>query len=233
MKAPFAAAIAAAALSGAAARADDVSQALADLAAPLASPTLSLNLADELARVTQPADQPKPEERPRSQAYGKAGSRWWTVGTGVANDFGDNTDFNIHGAWSQFLTDDFEFAIEGAAWYFHQEGDDTGGLSCSMVFRWHFLHADDYNWSIFGDAGIGILGAFDDVPDGGTSFDFLPRIGGGFTKALNDSIDGESRGPRLMVGARYHHISNGRIQGDTRNPSRDGLMLYVAITFPF
>jgi hypothetical protein len=102
-----------------------------------------------------------------------------------------------------------------------------------MVFRWHFLHAEDYNWSIFGDAGIGILAGFDEVPDGGTGFNYLPRIGAGFTKAFNDSIDGESRGARWMVGVRYHHISNGRISGDSRNPARDAVCIYAGITFPF
>ena len=74
---------------------------------------------------------------------------------------------------------------------------------------------------------------FDNVPDGGTGFDFLPRLGGGFTKALTPSEDGESRGPRLMIGVRWHHISNGRIASDTRNPSRDSILGYIAITFPF
>jgi hypothetical protein len=71
------------------------------------------------------------------------------------------------------------------------------------------------------------------VPDGGTGFDFLPRVGIGFTKAFSDSVDGESRGPRWMVGVRYHHISNGRIASDSRNPARDAVCVYAAITFPF
>lgn len=201
---------------------------------------IRLDLGAALAQESQPAAKPaeaapasQTEQSGRALGYGHAGSRWWTIGTAYANNFKDASDFNIHGAYSTFLADDLEFAIEAAAWYFHQSGDDTGGLSGSMVFRWHFLHADDYNWSIFGDAGIGLLGAFDNVPDGGTGFNFLPRVGAGFTKALNDSIDGESRGPRLMVGVRYHHISNGRISGDSRNPARDAICVYAGITFPF
>jgi hypothetical protein len=209
----------------------------------LPSPTLALDLTEVLARAAQPpadaaqrdatATATPPEVCARALGYGRSGSRWWTVGVAVANNFQSATDSNIHLAFSEFLADDFEFAVEAAVWYFHQPGDDTGGVSGSMIFRWHFLHAEDYKWSVFGDAGIGILGAFDNVPDGGTGFDFLPRLGGGFTYALDDSVDGESRGSRIMVGVRYHHISNGRISGDSRNPARDGVAIYAALVIPF
>lgn len=188
-----------------------------------------------------PADAPQPaadaksseHSSARSLAYGRTGSRWWTIGGLYANDFEDASDANIHIAFSEFLADELEFAVEVAGWYFDQPGDDTGGISGSMVFRWHFLHAKDFKWTIFGDAGIGLLGAFDVTPDGGTGFNFLPRAGGGVTWALDDSVNGESRGPRLMLGVRWHHISNANIHGDDNNPSRDSLAGYVAITFPF
>lgn len=199
---------------------------------PLTISGLSLNLDEAVAREAR-GPEPSKSDDGRARGYGLAGSRWWTVGGAYANDFKDANDFNVHGAFSQFLADELEFAVEAAAWYFDQPGQDTGGLSGSMVFRWHFAHADDWDWSVFADAGIGLLGAFDEVPDGGTGFDFLPRLGAGFTKALGPSVDGESRGPRLMVGVRWHHISNGRISGDARNPSRDGLMGYAAVVFAF
>ncbi len=204
------------------------------LGAPLGIPTLSFTLDEP----TNPqagsagADAPAPEPA-RATGYGLAGSRWWTVGGAYANDFEDANDFNIHGAFSQFLGDELEFAVEVAGWYFDQPGKNAAGVSGSMVFRWHFLHAEDYNWTLFGDAGIGLLVGFDEVPDEGTSFNFLPRLGLGFSKSLSPSVDGESRGPRLMVGLRWHHVSNARINGDSSNPARDALMGYVAITFPF
>lgn len=189
-----------------------------------AEPSLRL---DASKGVASEVEAQKVAEGRRSTRYGEAGSRWWTVGALHANDFDKANDFNLHGAFSQFLADDFEFAIEAAGWYFDQPGTNTGGVSGSMIFRWHFWHADDYDWSVFGDAGIGLLAAFDDVPDGGTSFNFVPRVGGGFTKAIGED------GARLMVGVRWHHISNARIFGNDRNPARDALAGYVAITFPF
>lgn len=172
------------------------------------------------------------EPSAREKRFGRAGSRWWSIGPGVANDFGDNTDINIHGIYSTFLADELEFGVEVAGWYFNQEGQDTGGISGSMIFRWHFWHwggDDGFRSTIFGDAGIGILAAFDEVPDGGTGFDFLPRLGFGYTHALTD----DEAGSRLTLGVRWHHISNARIEGDARNPARDGLMLYAEVQFPF
>ncbi len=172
---------------------------------------------------------PAPE---REKRFGRSGSRWWSVGTGIANDFGDDTDINVHGIYSTFLADELEFGVEVAGWYFNQTGQDTGGLSGSMIFRWHFCHwggDDGFRSTVFGDVGIGILAAFDEVPDGGTGFDFLPRAGFGYTHALTDN----DAGSRFTLGVRWHHISNARIEGDARNPARDGLMVYAEIQFPF
>lgn len=164
-----------------------------------------------------------------SPTYGHAGAQALTFGGLYANNFQDANDFNLHIAYSNFLADDLEFAVELGGWFFNQPGEDTGGISGSMVFRWHFWHADDYDWSVFADVGIGLLGAFDNVPEGGTSFDFLPRAGVGFTKALDDS----AYAPRLMLGVRWHHISNARIEGNENNPARDSIAVYAAIVFPF
>lgn len=168
---------------------------------------------------------------PSGKRYGQAGAKAWTLGGLYANDFQQSNDLNIHVDYSYFLADHLEFAVELGGWYFRQPGEDTGGVSASMIFRWHLWHADDYDWSVFLDAGIGLLGGFDEVPDGGTGINFMPRLGAGFTTALGDNTDGRS--PRLMVGARWHHISNARIEGDGRNPGRDGIAAYVAIVFPF
>lgn len=159
--------------------------------------------------------------------FGRAGSEWLTFGAAAANNLGSENDFNLHAAYSQFLADELEFALEAAGWYFDQQGDDTGGVSGSMVLRWHHFHDEDFSWTMYSDVGIGLLAAFDETPRGGQEFNFLPRIGGGFTRRLNDE------GARLQIGARWHHISNGRYTGDERNPSRDSVMIYAAIVIPF
>jgi hypothetical protein len=175
----------------------------------------------------------KPVDPPaRERRFGRAGSRWWSIGSGIAYDFDEDTDVNLHGIYSVFLTDELEFGVEAAGWYFDQLGDNTGGLSGSMIFRWHFWHwggDDGFRSTFFGDAGIGLLAGFDDVPDGGTSLNFLPRLGVGYTHALTE----DEIGARLTLGLRWHHISNARIEGEERNPARDSLMIYAEIQFPF
>ena len=152
---------------------------------------------------------------------------WLTFGAAFAYDFAEDKDINVHAAYSQFLADELEFAVEFAGWYFAQDKEDTGGISGSMAFRWHFLHDDDYDWTVYGDAGIGLLAAFDEVPSGGKEFNFLPRLGLGFTKRISEE------GARLQAGIRWHHISNGRYAGDVNNPSRDSVLIHAGIMIPF
>lgn len=218
-------------VAGAAARAD-----LAALEAPLHAAPLVLDASGAYAGA-QPAAAPeqpaadvkaKPTDAaPVKHTFGQPGGWWLTLGGGYANDFNHDQDFNIHAAFSTFLATELEFSIELAGWYFDQEGTDTGGINPNMVFRWHFWHADNFDWTVYGDVGIGLLFSFDDVPDGGTSFNFTPRAGMGFTTRIGDDDT------RLQIGVRYHHISNGRFQGDDRNPSRDSIMVYAGIIFPF
>jgi hypothetical protein len=193
--------------------------------ASIRAPDLSLDLARQPAQPEEPAKE-IPAKPPPPPAFGAASSKWWTVGGGVASNFADATDVDLRFAYSHFLVKDVEFGAEMNLWYFHQDGPDAAGFNPAMVFRWHFY--DDGKWTLFGDVGIGLLLASDDVPVGGTAFDFTPRVGVGFTREL----DPETR-TRLQVGLRWHHISNARLSGAADNPSRDGVMLYAALQFPF
>jgi hypothetical protein len=162
---------------------------------------------------------------PAVAEYASAESKWWTLGIGAAYDFDGSTDIPLRGAYSYFLGDGVEFSLELDGWYFAQEGPDAVGASISTIFRWHFYRKDP--WTAYIDAGIGVMGASDEVPDGGTQFNFLPQAGAGVTRRLND------RGLRLQLGLRWHHISNARSQGDDENPDRDAPMLYGGLIFPF
>ena len=159
------------------------------------------------------------------KAYGTQDTEWVTFGGGGAHDFDDNTDLNLHVAWSRFLVDDVEFMLEAGAWWHAQDGDDAASLNPVMEFRWHFFN--NGRTTLFLNAGIGLLFASDSVPDGGTSLDFTPRAGAGLTHALGNS------GNRLVAGVRWHHISNARFSGEDRNPSRDAPMIYAGVAFPF
>lgn len=163
------------------------------------------------------------ERQPR--VFGEKMSEWWTVSAGAAYNFADSNDFNLRGAWSRFIIQDVELSLELNGWYFDQAGDNALGINPAFVFRWHLINKQD--WTIYSDIGIGLLFTNDVVPEGGTSFDFTPRVGLGFTRRLDDD------GDRLQIGVRWHHISNARIDGDSHNPARDALMLYAGVMFPF
>lgn len=160
--------------------------------------------------------------------FGTAGTEHWSVlgGVGFAleND-DDSTDANLAIAYSRFLARDIEMVLELGAWGFFQDGDDAAGINPSLGFRWHFVNRQA--WTLYGDLGIGLLFATDDVPDTGTSFNFMPRVGVGGTYRLTDD------GTRLVGGVRWHHVSNARINGDDNNPDRDGVMVYAGVQFPF
>ncbi|MFN9991847.1 MAG: acyloxyacyl hydrolase, partial [Phycisphaerales bacterium] len=91
--------------------------------------------------------------------------------------------------------------------------------------RWHFLNKE--RMTVYADLGIGVLFTTDDVPSDGTSFNFTPRAGAGITHRLGDSAN------RFELGVRWAHISNARTSGDGDNPSRDSIMLYGGVIFPF
>jgi hypothetical protein len=156
--------------------------------------------------------------------YGDKGTNWLTIGGGYAKAFNQVDDANLFVSWSHFLGRDVEFNVEGGLWHFNQRGKNAVGLNAAMVFRWHFYNQDPI--SLYLDTGIGLLVSTRNVPSGGTGFNLTPRVGGGMTWRLTDD------GVRLQLGARWHHISNARIHGDDRNPSRDAPYFYAGLIFP-
>lgn len=159
-----------------------------------------------------------------SRVYGREGDRSWTLSTSLAYD-ASAFDQAITFAFNRFLVDDIEYILEAGLWSFHdQSSQQAFGISATLGFRWHFVNRD--RWTIFADAGIGMLGTTDTVPPGGTGFNFMPRVGVGLTHRIDDST-------RLITGLRWHHISNARTRGDDRNPSRDAPLFYVGLIVGF
>ncbi len=163
-------------------------------------------------------------DRDRPTAYGVRGSRRFSAGLRGAQDFEDNTDTSLFAQQTWFVVDDVEIGVEGAAWWIFQD-DDTWGISSSLVVRYHFYQ--EPRFSAYVEGGIGLFIAADNVPDEGTSFGLMPRVGAG-TSFLIDERD-----TRLLLGIHWHHISNARLNGEARNPSRDGVGVYAAVSVPF
>lgn len=174
----------------------------------------------------QPASTPELDPIEFHTKFGAKGSWWWSIGGGAGFGAPDSGgDYTAHFGLHTFLVDDFELTMEFGPWYFDQDVDDAIAGAFNLMFRWHFVNKERY--SVFAEAGAGLMVASDEVPDGGSEFNFMPRVGVGMTWRF-------SEGPsRLIVGARWQHISNGRLYGDDRNPGRDTAMIFTGIMIPF
>ena len=164
---------------------------------------------------------PSPRASPTPR-FGAEGSWRWQALAAATSDFSGAEQLEFGGSLSWFFVEDFsiDFQIEGD--YITQPVNNAWGGGATLLFRWHFINTD--SWSLYGDAGSGLLGTTVNTPSGGTSFNFTPQAGGGFSYEISPDV-------RLMVGARWYHISNANT-GET-NPGRNSLMGYVMISFPF
>jgi len=188
----------------------------------LASASLRLQPLEETA--------PSPAEiAPRPARYGEEDSWWWTVGGlgGASVNNGDASAAAFVGA-STFLAEDFEFSLDLTVWYLGEDdpaGDDAAAINFNPKLRYHFIHEEDY--TLFAEAGVGLLLATEEAPEGGSEFNFTPQAGVGATFPLSGGPD------RLVVGVNWRHFSNANVFGSDKNPGRDDLVAYVAVTFPF
>jgi len=185
--------------------------------------------ADRLA--TAPDDLESLDDQPTTTpAFGAADSwRWGIYGAAAADIAEDGEQYGVLWFASWFPVENVSLNFEFGGWFFDEPFDakgDTGGANANLLLRWHFLAED--RWSIYVDGGAGLLVAGEEVPRGGTNFNFTPQAGIGGTIALDDA--GRTR---LMVGARWHHVSNARIKGAEANPGRDSVLGYVGVTIPF
>jgi hypothetical protein len=159
--------------------------------------------------------------------FGRADTSYWHINFGAGIDFDERSITRAGVGLGYFIADNVSLDLDLALAFFDQPGDNAFGVNTSLLLRWHFITDDDHKWSIYGEAGAGLLGSTDDVPAHGTSFNFTPQLGAGFTFDL----DGNPGGSRLFTGIRWFHISNANTFED--NPAVDFTMLHATIAFPF
>lgn len=168
--------------------------------------------------------EPEPDTTAPSPVYGDPGMHRWYAQVAAATNLDGSAfgSFGLVGAGiSHFFAPGQSFNLELNGMGFVQDGDDALGLNLALLHRWDFVRQE--NWSLYIDGGAGIIGTTNDVPAEGSSFAFTPQAGGGATIRLNDD-------QRLMVGLRWHHISNANIFDD--NPGQDSIFGYIGINFP-
>ncbi|WP_225894621.1 acyloxyacyl hydrolase [Leptolyngbya sp. O-77] len=169
--------------------------------------------------------EPAPPSAP--ERFGAVGQNYWYVQAGPSISFDPDDDgfaaFGLAGAGiTDFFAHGHSINLELNKLKFIQPGDDAVGLNLGLILRWHFVRED--TWSLYVDGGAGFLVTSEDVPaEGGSQFNFTPQVGGGATFRMRDQ-------EHLMVGLRWHHISNAELYPP--NPGRDSILLYVGYMWP-
>jgi hypothetical protein len=138
--------------------------------------------------------------------------------------FSDTHFYNATASVSYYIGDDVSVGALVEGYYADQVFEDTGIVGAGVQLRWHFLEAERY--SLFVDGGIGFTIADEEVPEGGTHFNYTPRVGVGATFELRDGV-------HLVGATRFWHISNGNLHGRDENPSQDGVQYYMGVMFRF
>ncbi len=157
-------------------------------------------------------------------AFGEGHSYRWHLSAGSAIDVtnADNRLYQSGFGITYFFVDNLSIVAEVNAIYFDQSGKDALGGNINLTFRHHFVIRD--TWSLYADAGAGLLGTSKRVPQDGSHFNFVPHAGLGVSFDLGDDA-------RLFLGARWHHISNANTHRN--NPGRDSVLGYAELSFPF
>lgn len=180
------------------------------------------------ARSSDASSEPSPTVAPasldRAEPFGREGSLRLNIHGGYGRDF--KTSDNQHGMLgagiSYFIIENLSLDAELNGLYIDQRGSNALAGNVNLLFRWHFFSQE--TWSIYLDGGAGLFYASKRVPQDGTRFNFTPQAGGGVSFEIAQDL-------RMMLGVRWHHISNARTSSN--NPGRDSVMGYVGVSLPF
>jgi hypothetical protein len=132
----------------------------------------------------------------------------------------DDNLANVNATIGYFPWNHHSLSLELSGYAGDQEHDDDpiviGGFG--FVGRWHFLRDQQGGgrWSVFFDGGVAASYADQEYPRGGTTFNFVSKVGFGGTYRLDDHA-------HLIGGVRYFHISNAQIDGKDENPGYDAV----------
>jgi len=116
----------------------------------------------------------------------------------------------------------FTFGVSG--YLIDQPDNDATAASLDIGGRLHLLRIDRF--TLYFDGGGSRTWSNKAVPEFGTTYNYIGRVGGGVTYRLFDNV-------HFMAGARYFHQSNGDVHGRINNPSYDGIETYAGLIFTF
>jgi opacity protein-like surface antigen len=126
-----------------------------------------------------------------------------------------------------YLWDDVAATLTLRGFHANQDFDlDANGAELTLTGRAHFLHLFDDRMTLYVEGGGGYAWGDEAFPVGGTTYNFIARVGPGLTWRLSDHA-------HLNLGARYFHNSNAQQHGRDKNPGFDGVECYLGVIFTF
>lgn len=136
--------------------------------------------------------------------------------------FSDDKLTNLSIAGGYYFWDNHAVNVELQGYYDDRPDGAERALigGVGLLFRSHLLTRD--RWSVFVDGGGSVTYADHEVPQFGTNFNFIGKVGLGASFQLEERTF-------LMAGARYFHLSNGQIRGRDDNPSYDGVQFWGGV----
>lgn len=131
-----------------------------------------------------------------------------------------------HAGVGYFVFDKISLNLEavGGAVDSQDGSSDPSAVGLDLLIRYFFFQKGDL--SVFAEGGAGIIWFDDHFPAAGTYQNFTPQVGLGLLYHLTGDLN-------LMLGARWHHVSNARKRGIEHNPGFDSGMVYMGIMIPF
>jgi hypothetical protein len=132
----------------------------------------------------------------------------------------DNTGLSLQ--YHRYVEDGVALGLGTTAASWWTGGRDVYSAELEGLLRLHPVR----DWPLFLDGSCGYQLANDQIPPGGTVWNFSFSFGAG----LEFPID---RGFSLLTGAHYHHISNALGRENVRNPSQNEARLWIGFAWEF
>lgn len=166
-----------------------------------------------------------PATAPAKQPFDKDTWTFDLAGSYIANIRYSQDNFTTASArLNYYVIKNLAFTFGVSGYLVDQPDNDGTQASLDIGGRLHLLREGGF--TLYFDGG-GIRAWSDTaVPQGGTTYNYIARVGGGFTLHLFDNV-------HLMGGARFFHQSNGDIHHRINNPGYDGIETYAGLIFTF
>lgn len=153
------------------------------------------------------------------------GTHAWGVLLGRSRDPSLGRIIALQVEHSRFVRDGLSISIGGTFGYAEADAWRDGVLGGPEAgIRWHLLR--DSRASVFLDGGAAMLFQQHPLTRESLRFNFDLKAGLGATLRLDDRTS-------LIGGLRWHHLSNARVRGRSRNLGYDGPMLSIGLLRTF